>query len=158
MSRFDFDDDGNDHQITWEMMQWNLDRHLKSAKGQAKLREFRAALLAVPDRRLIDGDLAWQSDVCAIGAYAAYKRMQQGLDWPTAVQAIRDQYQPDMPPWGPPVIDAYETQDIGIRECGLNRTLAWMLAYRNDETLSERTPEQRWQDMYDWACKKLAVQ
>ena len=154
MSRFDYDDDG-DHVITWEMIQWNLKRHIASPKGQAKLREFRDALLAIPGRRLIDGALVNEGDVCAIGAFAAYKRVQQGLDWPAAVEAIRDLYQPKTH-WGwLEDSDAYTTQDAGVRECGLTRTLAWQLAWQNDETLDRLTPEQRWQAMYDWTCKQI---
>lgn len=154
MSRFDYDDDG-DPAITWEMIQWNLKRHLASPKGQSKLREFRDALVAMPVHRLIDGDLASHGDVCAIGAFAAYKRTQQGSDWQTAVQAIHDEYQPDTLPGGPWSVDALETMDVGVRECGLTRTLAWQLAWQNDESFDHQTPERRWQAMYDWTCKHI---
>lgn len=156
MSRFDFDDNG-DPRITWEMMAWNLRRHIATAKGQAKLREFRDALLAMPARRLISSDLATKDgDVCAIGAFAAYRRMQNGKDWHGAVEAVRELYQPTTI-WGwDAEADAFTTQDAGVRECGLNRTLAWTLGYMNDEDFGGLLPEQRWQRMYAWVCGRLS--
>lgn len=154
MSRFDFDDD--EHAISWEMVQWNLSRHIGTARGQAKLHEFREALLAVPGHRLISSNLATEEgDVCAIGAFAAYKRSLQGKDWGEAVQEVRALYQPPSK-WGwADEVDAFTTQDAGVRECGLNRTLAWMLAYMNDEDFGGLKPEARWQRMYDWVSERL---
>lgn len=157
MSRFDFDyAPGEGHQITWEMTEYNLKRHLATEKGKAKLREFRDALLAMPDHRLITSNLATkEGEVCAIGAYAAYKRVQQGTDWPHAVELIRELYQPDSQ-WGWQIeIDAFETQDVGVRECGLTRTLAWLLAYQNDETYGYDSPEDRWQKTLAWVSRQL---
>lgn len=55
----------------------NARRSLWGRKGQAVLREVRAALLAMPEKRLIAGSLLKDGEVCAIGAWARY-RLEQG--------------------------------------------------------------------------------
>jgi hypothetical protein len=51
----------------------NARRSLRGRKGQAVLREVRAALLAMPEKRLIAGDLLKDGEVCAIGAWARFR-------------------------------------------------------------------------------------
>lgn len=164
VSRFDIDDDG-EQQISWEMWQWNLSRALASTKGQARLREFRDALLAVPGHRLVRSSIATpDGDVCAIGAFAAHKRTQRGSTWAEATADLNQTYHPVQSRTKRDgsqyefveEADAWQTQDVGVRECGLNRTLAWHLGYQNDESFyGARTPEQLWQATYDWVCKQL---
>lgn len=51
----------------------NCLRSIKGKVGQRELRELEAALLALPSKRLVQGTLADDDDVCAIGAYAKHK-------------------------------------------------------------------------------------
>jgi len=165
VSRFDYDDDGERH-ITARMWEWNLSRALTSAKGQARLKEFKQALLAVPGHRLATDRIATlDGDVCAIGAYAAYKRMQQGQTWAEATADLNQTFHPlSHSIWkdGSEHVyedeaDAWQTQELGMRECGLNATLAWFIGYANDEgEFWALHPEQRWWKAYAWTCERLA--
>jgi hypothetical protein len=170
MSRFDFDGDDGDRSITWGMWMHNVRRSLASKKGQERLREFKAALEAVPGHRLVDDWIAdMEGDVCAIGALAAYKRVQEtGKPWAEVTADLNQQFHPILEPFNtrsgqvielfaePERTDAWETQRLGMQECGLNRTLAWYLAYQNDEgDFYAAGPEERWQNAYEWVCKQL---
>lgn len=158
MSRFDFDDDGERH-ITWQMWQWNLTRALHSKNGHEKLREFRDALMAVPGHRLVRDKVATiEGEVCAIGAFAAFKQTQNGKSWAEATADLNQRLHPVSEWWvGEDETDAWSTQYVGIRECGLNATLAWQLAYQNDEEfVAAGTPEELWQATYDWVRDRLA--
>ena len=48
-------------------------RATNSKRGQQTLRDLEQALLAIPDKRLAYEHVAHEGDVCAVGAYAAYK-------------------------------------------------------------------------------------
>lgn len=48
-----------------------------------------------------------------------------------------------------------ETARLG-EDAGLSFTLAWELAYRNDETYDDLTPEERWTAFVAWIDQELA--
>lgn len=90
MSRFKEYDDDYEYAALNEGRWWNNVRQiLAGKKGQKILKEFEQALLAMPRKQLIDGDICKQEyvfdelglpnpvdglyGVCAIGAYALYK-------------------------------------------------------------------------------------
>jgi len=89
--------------------------------------------------------------VCAMGAYTWYRRVKDGMDPGDAFASL------------PLIFDGDsnggdqlgETAEIG-KASGLVYTLAWELAYRNDETFKEMTPEGRWQHFIAWIDKELA--
>jgi hypothetical protein len=88
MSRFDCDYDYDDeygelHRGRWE---WNLEQAIKGRKGQRALRQLEAALLAMPQRRLVDSELATPAgDVCAVGAAIAFaEARREGLSFEEA--------------------------------------------------------------------------
>ncbi len=88
MSRFDIDYDGTE----WDFIRWQgaKKQAFASKYGKERLRELEAALLALPNKRLISGHLiepydspaGWvpseavtePGDVCAVGAFCAYKK------------------------------------------------------------------------------------
>lgn len=88
--------------------------------------------------------------VCLVGAYAWHQKVKAGMDPAEAFAAI------------PVVLDTEtadalsDTAEIG-KEAGLAYTLAWELAYRNDETYGSMTPEQRWEAFVAWIDEQLAV-
>lgn len=96
--------------------------------------------------RLVERD---GEGVCAIAAFAWHKRVKAGADPAEAFDAL------------PLVLGAggsdpsVETADLGV-EAGLTFTLAYELAYRNDETYSALTPEQRWTHFVAWIDAELA--
>lgn len=150
MSRFS--DDGDETGLTPEMWWHNIDLAIKGKRGQKALRELLQALEAVPGHVLVRDYLAddERGVACAVGAYAAYKRIATGKanSWGEALHALRQQYGYEP--------DGYEMGVIGKAETGMTTTLAQHLAYQNDEGhWRAKTPEELWQVTYDWVKSQL---
>jgi len=66
MNRSNYSDD-LDH---WAMIRWRgaVTKSIEGKRGQAFLRELRDALDAMPDKRLIAGELVREGSACAIGS------------------------------------------------------------------------------------------
>jgi len=118
----------------FELWQANCERSLRGKRGQQELRELRAALLALPEKRLIHGALEDERGyVCAVGAYAKHKGVELSkFD-----------------------VDS-NTDDVGI-EAGMPRLVAWKVVEMNDLQLDHLTPEQRYEKMFAWVESKLEV-
>lgn len=175
MSRVsDYDDYDQDFPNEWAFWERRT-RAVMSGKPMRKaLAELREALLALPEKRLISSALCtvgkadvvdeyndrWYGaekaellehegeGVCAVGAFAWYKRVKAGEDPQEAFKAI-------------PLNADYEgdpsvTADTG-HAAGLSYTLAWILMSRNDDTYEDLTPEQRYDAFLAWIDERLAV-
>lgn len=95
----------------FELWQANCRRSLKGKVGQAALRRLEAALLALPDKRLIAGDLVDdEGGVCAIGALALHE----------------DKITDDMR-----ALSECDMEDVGV-ELGMPRLVAWKVVEMND--------------------------
>lgn len=124
--------DEEDFSGQFELWQANCRRSLSGKKGQRELRELRAALLALPEKRLIHGEPVDESgDMCAIGVYGKHK----GLDLST--------------------FDAdYDNEEIGIAG-GMPRLVAWKVVEANDMDFQYLTPEARYIAMLAWVERQL---
>lgn len=179
MSRFGDDYDYEEQfQNQGELWAANAKRALKGKRGRKALAELREALLALPERRLISGALCTVGGmdrpglpeprerfghdfyreelaeklktegegVCAIGAFLWFKKVKAGAD----PQAAFDEL--------PVLLDIdggdYETAEAG-KAAGLTYTLAWQLAYRNDQTFDAMTPEERYDAFIAWIDEQL---
>lgn len=113
----------------------NCERSLRGRQGQKELRELHAALLALPDKRLIHKRLEdEEGGVCAIGAYAKHK----GVDL--------SKYD----------VDCY-TDEVGVAG-GMPRLVAWRVVEMNDMEFDRTvTPEQRYDGMLKWVEGKLGM-
>jgi hypothetical protein len=144
--------------VFWQI---DLQRALTSGRGQRILLEIEAALLVMPEHRLIADQIAhvvdWNEDgdpletprvigVCAVGAYAAHKRVAEGKTWTQAVADLSEEY--------PYEVDCYETQELG-QSLGLARTVAWELARINDETFGHLAPEDRYAAVLAWVRERI---
>lgn len=90
----------------------NCRRSIAGKVGQRELRELEAALLAMPEKRLIHGELTDDDGgVCAIACYARHK----GLDL--------SKFDPED-----------ESDEVGIA-AGMPRLVAWQVVALNDITL-----------------------
>jgi hypothetical protein len=212
IERDDYEDEpGQIHaQGRWER---NARATLKSKRGRKALAEMREALLALPEKRLINGALCtvggparvpdvtveaiaariadrraradeqgytfddedaayaalWMRQdadeerdaiaeavkdqgqgVCLIGAYLWHKQVRAGADPSEAFAALPSVAGGDDDP-------LTETAHLG-QDAGLAYTLAWELAYRNDETYARMTPEGRYTAFLAWLDGKLAGQ
>jgi len=145
MSRFDSGGDSySNYCFLWES---RVLRVIEGKRGQRVMREFAEALLALPQRRLIAGNISTpQGEVCAIGAYAKAKgvnlnRESASLDDETLVGWEGSES---------------ETAELG-ESLGMTYTLAWEIGSKNDEEFAAHryTPEKRWEAMYRWAVSQV---
>ena len=127
--------DEEDFPGQFDLWQSNCDRSLRGRQGQEELKQLRAALLALSDKRLIHGSLVDEEGcVCAIGAYAK----QKGLDLSS--------------------FDSYSyTDEVGI-EGGMPPLVAWKVVEMNDLEFDDVTPEQRYEKMLAWVESKIDAQ
>jgi hypothetical protein len=175
MSRFA--DDYYEENFRNEGLLWqaNLTRALNGKRGKRALAELRDALRALPEKRLIAGALCtvggvelrakthdpdgWYREdlrdkiaddgegVCAIGAFLWFKKVRAGADPAVAFAEL------------PTLLDVdggdVDTAQAG-EQAGLTFTLAWALAYRNDQTFEGMTPEQRYDAFMTWLDDHLS--
>ncbi len=118
-----------------DLWQANCERSLRGKLGQQELRELRAALLELPRKRLIHGELEdGEGGVCAIAAYGKRK----GLDL--------SRFDLDT-----------DTDEVGIAG-GMPRLVAWRVVEMNDMELDRHfTPEERYRRMLAWVESKLGA-
>jgi hypothetical protein len=209
MSRYEDHSDDDDPDMILARGRWqaNARRALRGRRGQRALRQMREALMALPERRLIEGAMctvggidrrapevsagelaecraratetavryggdaaSWadgaarglQADrtayrealedevarnngcgVCLIGAYLWYLKVLDGMDPAEAFDAL------------PTILGTEdggldETADYVVQVADIARTMAWELAFLNDERFGEQTPEGRWQAIAGW--------
>lgn len=210
MSRYSdhSDDDSPEAVLSFGRWQNNARRSLKSARGRKALAEIREALLALPEKRLIEGALCtvggterapevtdaeidehvakakaggvWRDGrtrdelagwlraerederdaitkntetqgcgVCVNGALLWHRLVKEGKSPDEAFAAL-----PTVAAWddGDPL---EQTARLAERDAGIAYTLAWELAYRNDETYDDMTPEGRYTAFLGWINTEL---
>ena len=130
MSRSGYTDDFDCE--TWAMICWRgaVNSAICGKRGQAFLREMLAALDALGSRRLLQGDLEHEGEVCAIGAVGKARN----LDMTT--------------------IDPYD-RDTVAGQFGIAQALAAEIAYKNDEGYDTESPETRFARMRAWVVGNL---
>lgn len=129
MSRSGYSDDLEQ----WDLIRWRgaVKSALRGSRGQAFLREMLAALDALPEKKLIEGELVDDYDpasVCAIGAVSRAR----GID-----------------------VAGVDPQDRETVACkfGIAEAMAAEIVYENDEGAgywAKETPEQRYSRMRKW--------
>jgi hypothetical protein len=201
MSRYDdYDYDGDYAALDAGRWERNSRAALKSKRGRKALAEIREALLALPEKRLIEGA------VCTVGGpervpevteeeIGKYPSLGSRASWLREDRALREelrrQVAGSVERQGPgvcvngallwhrkvkagmspgeafaalPTVIAYDDGDpmnqtarLAEREAGVAFTLAWELAYRNDETYRGKTPEERYAAFLAWIDAELAA-
>src|SRR5262249_43311413 len=124
---------------------------------QQVLRELEAALLAMPEKRLVADTLATPAgEVCAVGALLRARHLETGMDQQAATAELlkyvdEEGYQ-----------DEY-TEEIAA-DHGVPRLVAWKLVELNDMLLSftyvngvrhDYTPEERYEKVLSWVRARL---
>lgn len=132
MSRSGYIDDCCDD--NWQLIRWRgqVASAIRGKRGQTLLRDLLAALDAMPEKRLIAGELEAEGEVCALGAVGKAR----GLDMSE--------------------IDPYEPEDVAVA-FNIAQQLASEIVFENDENgpWSGETPEQRWKRMRDWVASQI---
>jgi len=167
----DYDDYGSSFNNEAAFWDHRAKMALTGKRGRKALADLREALLALPEKRLVEGALCtvraperagndWQradaeekvssegEGVCAVGAYIWHKRVKAGMSPDEAFDSLPLLLDTDS--------DITETADAG-QSAGLTWTLAYLLASRNDETYGPYTPEQRYERFMAWIDERLQV-
>lgn len=127
MSRSGYDGDNENH---WEHILWRgaVASAIRGRRGQAFLKEMLAALDALPEKMLVDGELDADGAVCAIGSVGRAR----GIDMS------------NIDPADPPQVAA---------AFGISKALACEIAFENDEAggyWRSETPEARFLRVRAW--------
>lgn len=145
--RFSEDEDYPNASILWEA---NQERSLKSRKGQAALRRLEAALLALPEPKLIADAIEADGMVCGLGALAKYENFLDVPELPQ--QPAEDASSEEWDEW------FSQDADIVIEKAMLSlakaldvpKLVAIAIIYQNDDSFLVQTPEQRYQKVLKW--------
>jgi hypothetical protein len=154
MSRLNYSEE-EDWPGQFELFQANCDRALHGPKGQRALRELEAALLALPEKRLVSGELVQpDGEVCAVGALMLHRAAIRGLSREAAIEWYSK-------------IDPYATDETATEYFGLPRLVAWKFVEQNDIMCDQRfdketqrmidiTPEERYERVLSWVRAQLS--
>lgn len=132
MSRAGYSDDCDDD-WGWIRYRGSVTSAIRGKRGQAFLRELLAALDALPEPRLIQGNLMTECGVCALGAVG----LARGLDLLTC--------------------DPYDHEAIA-QTFGIASALTREIAYENDEGVACDTPEQRFACVREWVVSRIRAE
>ncbi len=142
MSRFG--EYGDDDGLPGHWHEIDVARSIDGPKGQRRMREIVDALLALPERVLIEGAISARCgdepspSVCFVGAIALHK----GVEVARIRRGWEDQY------------GGMDTITLG-KQAGLTLALANRCAALNDVTWEGVDPEERWRRAYRWACARV---
>lgn len=116
----------------WAMIRWRgaVASAIRGRHGQAFLQEMIDALDALPEKRLIAGDLIREGEVCALGAVGLARGMEMGEIDPEDPDSVADAF-------------------------ALPISLACEIEYLNDE-FHYVSPEERFERMRLFAVRELA--
>jgi hypothetical protein len=134
MSRAGYDDSGDMDQ--WSLIMWRgaVTSALRGKRGQDFLREMLAAMDALPEKKLIKGDLVDKDGcACALGTVA----LARGADVSN--------------------VDPYDHEGIGPL-FGIADAMAREVMWENDDgTWKKETPEERFVRMRGWVVSQIGA-
>lgn len=132
----------------YELWECAVANALAGRRGQAALADLEAALVALPEPRLIEGALAKDGEVCAVGALVAANRCAAGEDRAVVLAEMERLTDPE---------DCWDASDVtaivGQRHGRMAYAMAWRIAELNDEDCRNMTPEQRYEYVLGWVRK-----
>ena len=145
MSRSSYTDDyGEDYPGQLELYRANVERSMRGKAGQARLRELRDALLALPVKELHDGIFAAGTPekpaVCALGAWALKRA---GGDPAKAAEMA-----------GPSPEEDTETA-AALAAHGWPRLVVMDTIFMNDDVGRHETPAERYARVLAWVESQI---
>lgn len=141
MSRFN-DYGEEDFPNQWALYSQARRNAVRGRKGRAILAELETALMAMPAKRLIEGSLCRDGEVCALGALARHRGIGDAAMRPLDGD------------------DAWYVAQWASDSLGLSEALAAEIEWQNDESdlmLPRETPEQRYERVLAWVRNRLEV-
>lgn len=153
--RFDSDYD-EQFPGAYELWEHNTRRNFSGKAGQASLRELRDALLALPEKRLIETQLVdSKGNVCAIGALVVQRRVADGRDRAAVIAEMAEAVEVE-DDWGVDTWEA-EQQTIAVaKACGMKTNMAVAVSWENDfGPRSDETPEDRYTRVLAWVERRI---
>lgn len=142
-----FADDGDWDYGRWMLWEQAVANALAGKRGQAALAELEVALVALPEKRLIDSRLAWKGEVCAVGALVLAKRCAAGDDRDTVLAEMERASDPEE------YFAADVTATYGQNYGRMAYAMAWRIAELNDEDCRGASPEARYEHVLAWVRK-----
>lgn len=141
MSRHDYNDDLEQQDLA--MWRGRVMSAIRGKRGQRLLIDLRDALDAMPDKRLVRGEVQGVEGVCALGSVG----VKRGIDLSDVFKGGDDE--------DPEFDNALLSERLDIAEC-----LVREIEYENDEGNYSRdeTPELRWARMRKWVDRHIATQ
>ena len=134
MSRSGYVDDYDYNDWSFIMYRGAVKSAIRGKRGQAFLRELIAALDAMPEKRLVVGELESDTgEVCAIGSVGRSRGVQMGGIDPEDYESVAHTF-------------------------GIADSMAREIVYVNDENWKPETAEQRWERVRAWAVSQLKVE
>lgn len=158
MSRIDYVDcDDNADFLRACAFSANTQRHLKGEKGQKALKELEAALLALPEKKLIyskfvvkDGDDNPDGAVCALGAMALKRLMDKGMTRAEAISNLDETGPSD------DVDSVWEELKSTAQFMKLKMNFVWEVVEQNDEQCAKNTSaEDRYKHVLAWVQERI---
>lgn len=150
MSRFN--DDGDWDYGRWSLWEQATTKALEGRRGQAALADLEAALLALPEHRLIESHLAHEGEVCAVGALVLHNRCAAGE---SRAAVMADLEQIDRSVWDDAGYASDVTASTGKRYGRMAYAMAWRIAELNDEDFRGVSPEERFTRVLAWVRQAL---
>jgi len=145
MSRIDYSDDD---QMIWLWM-GTAKRAIEGKRGQKVLRELKASLEALPEKKLIYGQVCNGEGVCAVGALAMNRLMQIGKSREEAMAILQKKY---------PAEEWEDAPERTGKDLFITRTLCWEIMEKNEGhrmSGSKVTDEDRYNYVLDWVNKHI---
>lgn len=143
MSRSGYSDDCESWEGSFALWRQSVKLAINGKRGQAFLRDLLVSLQALPDKKLIAGNMERDGEVCAIGALG---RMR-GIDMTEIDQVIEE--------FGDIDGGAQVGYEVGV-VFKIAPALAMELMYENDEASPwHETPEQRYHRMVRWVGRHI---
>lgn len=149
--RFSEDEDFNNQAILWEA---NQERSLKGRKGQEALRRLEAALLALPEPKLIADAIEDANGlVCGLGAMAKHENYEGSLALPESPsENASDEEWNEYYSHEDSDAAAIERAMLALAESlDVPKLVAIGIIYENDDSYSAQTPEARYTKLLAWA-------
>lgn len=143
---------------SWTLWEGRVKKVLHGKPAQKYFIALEQALLDLPQKRLIAGDLCNGLDVCAVGALALHEKRLSGVPMLKALIELKglNAYISHSASGEFLIEQESETALWYANDLGMTPTLAWLIVEANDELAGWKlSPEERYEFMLRWARARI---